>query len=286
MMGSPVALRPVAPIDVAGLFPEVGRELIALLRSLAPEDWRRPTVCPAWTVKDVAAHLLDTALRRLSFDRDRFTPPSPGRPIASPRDLVAFLNDLNAEWVAAFRRVSPAALTDLLATIEPPLAAHLASVDPWAPALFPVAWAGESESLAWFDVARELTERWHHQQQIRLAAGAPPLDAPHLVEPVLETFLRALPPRYAEVPAPEGTAVAIRIEGRALYDFVLLRGETGWGLHRGHVSDPSAEIRMDGETAWLLLTKGLGGDEARAKAQIRGEESLVAPVFSTLAVMA
>ena len=37
---------------------------------------------------------------------------------------------------------------------------------------FGVAWAGEERSPAWFDVARELTERWHHQAHIRLATGA------------------------------------------------------------------------------------------------------------------
>ena len=33
--------------------------------------------------------------------------------------------------------------------------------------------AGEAVSANWFDVAREFTERWHHQQQIRLAIGGP-----------------------------------------------------------------------------------------------------------------
>ena len=65
-----------------------------------------------------------------------------------------------------------------------------------------MAWAGESESQSWFDVARELTERWHHQQQIRLAAGAPPLDDPRWSGPVFETFLRALPFRYRDTAAP------------------------------------------------------------------------------------
>lgn len=35
---------------------------------LSAGEWSAPTV--AWTVKDVAAHILDTALRRLSIQRD------------------------------------------------------------------------------------------------------------------------------------------------------------------------------------------------------------------------
>jgi hypothetical protein len=44
-----------------------------------------------------------------------------------------------------------------------------ASRDPFAMAPYGVSWAGEEKSANWFDTAREFTERWHHQQQIRLA---------------------------------------------------------------------------------------------------------------------
>jgi hypothetical protein len=50
------------------------------------------------------------------------------------------------------------------------------SLDPLAPAAFAVSWAGEETSSNWFDTARELTERWHHQQQIRLATIGPHAD--------------------------------------------------------------------------------------------------------------
>ena len=41
------------------LFKPLDSKLIELLRSLSPEDWNRPTLAPLWTVKDIAAHLLD-----------------------------------------------------------------------------------------------------------------------------------------------------------------------------------------------------------------------------------
>src|SRR5687767_12050424 len=105
-----MALQPPPPLHTAELFPELGQQLLALLRGLQPAEWTRPTVCPQWDVKDIAAHLLDTALRRLSFERDRQPPPAPARPIGSERDLVEHLNRLNASWVEACRRLSPAAL--------------------------------------------------------------------------------------------------------------------------------------------------------------------------------
>jgi uncharacterized protein (TIGR03083 family) len=34
--------------------------LAALLRTLTAEQWEHPTLCPGWTVRDVAAHLIST----------------------------------------------------------------------------------------------------------------------------------------------------------------------------------------------------------------------------------
>ena len=280
------APQPLQPTLAAHLFPPLGRELVALLRALPAEAWDRATVCRAWTVKDIAAHLLDTALRRLSVGRDAHLLAPPPLPITGYRDLVGFLNGLNAEWVTALRRVSPQLLTELLAWVEPPLAEHLASIDPWAPAVFGVAWAGEETSPGWFDVARELTERWHHQQQIRLAAGAPPLDDPRLSGPVLETFLRALPHRYREVAASEGATLVVRINGRVPYVYTLRRDGSGWTLLAGEAAEPAARIVIPEEPAWLLLTKGMTGEAARARAAIEGEPRLAAPFFGVLAVMA
>jgi hypothetical protein len=237
-------------------------------------------------VRDVVAHLLDTALRRLSLGRDRHPPPALERPIDGYRDLVAFLDRLNADWVRALRRLSPRLLTDQIAWVEPQLAAHFASLDPWALAAFGVAWAGEEQSPSWFDVARELTERWHHQQQIRLAVGAPPLVARELSEPVFDTFLRALPHRYGAVEADEGTALTVVIDGAESYEYTLLREAGAWRLLRGLVSRPAASLELAEEPAWLLLTKGLTGERARAVARLGGAARLHEPFFGTLAVMA
>jgi uncharacterized protein (TIGR03083 family) len=272
------SLHPVQPLLVADRFAPLGAELIALLRSLRDDQWDLPTVCPAWSVKDIAAHLLDTACRRLSMQ-------PLGEPITDYGELLKLLNDLNAQWVTAMRRLGPRLLTDFMALVEPRLAEHLLALDPWAPGI-PVAWAGESESQSWFDVARELTERWHHQQQIRLAAGAPPLDDPRFSEPVLETFLRALPHRYRELEAPAGADLALRIEGRVPYPYTLRRETDRWTLLQGEAAAPAARIVLPEEPAWLLLTKGMTGDAARGRARIEGDPRLAAPFFGMLAVMA
>ena len=66
-----------SPLLVGHLFRELHGHLLELLRSLSAQDWHRPTVCSAWCVKDIASHLLDGDLRRLSIQRDGYLPPTP-----------------------------------------------------------------------------------------------------------------------------------------------------------------------------------------------------------------
>jgi uncharacterized protein (TIGR03083 family) len=279
-------LPPLPPTLVGDRFAALGQALVTLLAGLRAEDWTRPTVAGHWRVRDVAAHLLDVGYRRLACGRDRHQLPPPAVPIRSEADLVRFLDGLNASWVAAAERLSPRLLVELHRELQPALAEHLAALDPWAEALFPVTWAGETTSATWFDVARELTEQWHHQQQIRLAVGAPPLDEPELSRPVFDTFLRALPRRYAETTAAPGTAVAITIQGRERYAWTLHRTLGGWELSPTAVPAPVTRIATDETSAWLGFTKALAPEEARRRAEVTGAEELALPFFATLAIMA
>src|SRR5437870_2491812 len=99
----------LSPILTAHLYPKIESLLADLLRSLTTEDWERQTLAPKWKVKDVAAHLLDTQLRKLSIARDGYMPPSP--PIT---DFPAFINKLNQEGVMLYRRLSPPVLISLM----------------------------------------------------------------------------------------------------------------------------------------------------------------------------
>jgi len=280
-----MTLRPLDPLETAPLFPDLGDSLLDLLHGLRPDDWTKPTVCPGWAVRDVVAHLVDSALRRLSFERDGFTPPPPPSPIGGYPDLVGFLNGLNATWVEAFRRLSPQLLIELVHFVEPPLQAHLAALDPDGEALFPVAWAGEESSTVRFDVARELTERWHHQQQIRLAVGAPPLDEPRLSRPVFETFLRALPFAYRDVDRPKGTTLTVSIFGHARTDVTLRRDASSWSLWSGRTAAPTTLVELPEEIAWRLLTNGLSAEAARARADVGGDAMLAEPLLVLRSVM-
>lgn len=284
------ALEPLGALDTVDLLREVDELLGPLLSGLAPEDWGRPAV-GHWTVRDVVAHLLDTALRRLSLDRDGHRPPIGDRDLSQWQELVDLLNELNAVWTRAAERLSPRVLIALLEWANPQVADYLASLDPEGEAAFPVAWAGEASSRVWVDVAREYTERWHHQQQIREAVGAPWLDDPKYVTPLLDTFIRALPRAYAGVEAAAGTRIRVRIADLEGCAWLLVReaasDKEAWALYRdAPESEASATIALPAETAWRLFGKGLTADAAREQATVEGPGALTAPFFGTVAVMA
>lgn len=102
----------LSPILIAHLFPRIEGRLIELLRSLRAEEWQAQTVSPRWKVKDVAAHLLDTQLRKLSLVRDGCVPELPAA--GSPFDLATLINRLNWEGVTMYGRLSPPILIELM----------------------------------------------------------------------------------------------------------------------------------------------------------------------------
>ena len=278
-----VSVQPI-PIITLPLFPVLDRLLLALLRSLKPEDWHRATLAGQWTVHDVAAHLLDGNLRTLSMLRDGCVGEAPAG--TGYADLVAYLNRLNADWVRAARRLSPAVLTELLAQSGAAYTAYLHTLDPWAPAAFPVAWAGETESLNWFHIARDYTEKWHHQQQIRAAVGqSEVLMTPELFRPLIGTLLRGLPHAYRAVEAPVGTRVLIRIETAVGGVWQLTKRPEAWQLTPPDNAPPAAEIGLLPDTAWRLFTKGLSPAQARPQVWLRGDAQLAEAALHLVAVM-
>lgn len=277
-------MREPARVDVVPLFGPLQEELVQLLSGLPAADWELPTVAGAWRVRDVAAHLLDTDLRRISLQRDGRTLPVE-TPITGWADLVRLLNGLNAGWVEAARRLSPRVLTELLAYSGRELASLVATLDPDAPAPFGVLWAGQSASTNWFDLGREYTEKWHHQAQIRLAVGAAPLDGRRFLHPVLAFSMHALPRALDGEAAPEGTAVSVRVTGEAGGAWSAVRGASGWRLFEGEAPSPAARVAMDGATAWRLLYNSLTADEARRRVTAEGDVRLVAAVLGARSVM-
>jgi len=271
------------PILCAHLLRRVDERLIDVLSSLTSSEWDIQTAAPLWKVRDVAAHLLDTALRKLSMARDSCYVERVN--IRSPQDLITLVNCLNREGVTVYRRLSPPVLIDLMRVVCEQSARFHESLDPFAPATFAVTWAGEETSLNWFDTARELTERWHHQQQIRLATNRPGIMTPELYYPVLDCLVRGLPYLYRDVDATVGTSLLLEISGECGGRWLLSRGSTEWGFVKPVVAEFASRVTIPQELAWRVFTKGIDRDAARRQIEVEGDRDLAEKVFQLTAVV-
>jgi hypothetical protein len=149
-----------------------------------------------------------------------------------------------------------------------------------------VSWAGLRSAPVWLDVAREYTERWHHQQHIRDAVGKPGLTSRHFMGPVLAAFVYALPPAFRHVDAPDRTTVHLHIEGEAGGDWALVREGVGWTLYAGVPDAPQARADIGQDTAWRLFTKGITPDQAENAVALTGDRQLGRQVLQAVAIIA
>ena len=116
----------------------------------------------------------------------------------------------------------------------------------------------------WLDIAREYTERWTHQQQIRDAVGRPGLQDRRFFGPVLAAFVHALPHALRHTAAPDGAIVRLVITGEAGGAWVAARERERWVLGRDSAATADATATLDQDVAWRLFTKGLSEDRGRA----------------------
>ena len=279
----------ISPILVAHWFREICGELSNLLVSLRPDEWHLPTSSSRRNVKDIASHLLDGSLRRLSMQRDGYFPPDQSCRMRSDETLLDFLNRLNEEWENGTRRLSPRVLVELIPWADEQLAELFQSLDPFGPAIFPVGWLGEEQSLNWMDVARDYSEKWHHTQQIFVATGRPrTITRRHLFHPCLDTFLQVLPFTFRDVQGDAGTAVAVTVTGEAGASWFVEHD----GLHWRQVLKPTGKVRsiviLDQITLWKLVTKRRSREATMAQfpdIKIEGDLELGSHVLDMAAMM-
>jgi uncharacterized protein (TIGR03083 family) len=275
-------LKAPEPVIVATLFPEIHEELITLLKSLSANDWQKPTVCTDWSVKQVALHLLGGEIGNLSRRRDGHVSKAS---IHDWDELVTFINDWNQSWIAATDRISPRLLIDLLELVATQMCEYFQELDPFAMG-GAVSWAGPAPAPVWLDLAREYTERWHHQQHIRDAVGKPGLKQPKYFSPVIEAFVWALPRTYHETQADENASATVTITGQSGGRWSVLRQGLDWNLFSGAPDTPNAEVIIDQDVAWRLFTRGISPNLAREQILIKGNQALGLKVLAMVSIIA
>lgn len=264
-------------IDVTSSLAPERDELLATLRSLAPEDWGRPTECEAWDVRGVALHLLGDDLSLLARQRDAEVPGL--IPYAEHHPGLGFrqlLDGFNEQWVTASTFLSPALVVALLEISGRWTDAYYGAVDLDQPGE-PVGWFGATgPSPMWQAIAREYVERWVHHHQILRAVGRPPLTGP-LVEVAAHVALAGPAHRMPALGAEPGDEVEVRMGARP---WTLRRGDDGWTLVAGAASAPRATVAIAADEVAALLTRG--PNTAATTTQLLGDAELAGAVAAAL----
>jgi len=276
-------MKALQPILITHLFPELHEALLSLLRELSVEEWQQPTACTGWCVKDVAQHLLGDDIGKLSAARDNYR--AGWVDVNSWDALVTAINHANDEWVRALKRISPQLLCEFLMMTGAQVSAYFASLDPHAIG-GAVDWAGPDPAPIWLDLAREYTERWHHQQHIRDAVNRPGMKEARYLAPVIDTFLRALPHTFRNVNAPVGTGIQLQITGDAGGNWFLYREGSSWQLFTDVAQQATTTVTLDQEHCWRLLTRGIEPAVARDALHIEGDEALGTHLLHAVSIVA
>lgn len=287
MAGQPAGMSgngmPAEPAcDYAALFAVERNRLNELLAGLRAGDWQRLSPCPGWTVLGLCCHLLGDDFSLLARHRDgHYGTRSPEG--ATEAEFVAWLDELQADWVRAARRLSPRLVTELLRWTGPQIADTFRRQDPRARTAS-VSWAGPGPLPAWLDQARELSEYWIHRQQIRQGLGQPSDLRADLAGPVLDGLRWAYPYRLAQVPARPGDFVTIAVTGPVTRTWHLVADGSGWQFADQPGTRLAASLTMSTGHAWRLLTNNLPAD-GRAALEASGDAVITGVLLRTRAII-
>jgi uncharacterized protein (TIGR03083 family) len=241
------------PRQCAPLFRLERARLLEALRALEPDDWRRPTVCPDWDVLGLAAHLVGVDLSVLARQRDGHD----GAPAPADADegrFIAWLDDLQADWVHAARRLSPRIVKDLLEWTDDQVVSLVEAQDP-SEVCAHVSWASKDPVPVWLDHGRELSERWIHRQQLLEAVDRPSDLRPDLADPVLDALRWAYPYRLQAQHRPAGSIIEMSIAGPEHDAIWRLQSDgSSWAFVPEASGAVVARMELTVEQAWRLLT--------------------------------
>lgn len=237
-IGVPVDLRPV-------MAPQ-REQLLSFLRRLDSEDWLRPTACEGWRVADLVAHLVGDVAGRVSGLRD-------GRDRTerlAGESLGQFVDRTNQQWVIACRRLSPELMLDMLEWLGP-MADQLWWSRGMSEPSIGVSWAGLDPAPVWMDAAREVTEYWVHERQLREAVGDEGAGVPP-VATILDVFSRGLPNTLARVD-PGGEVDCIRLDSAGC-SWRFARRENDWWMSEEQ-SPGEVIVTFDEDVLWRRWTR-------------------------------
>ena len=182
------------------------------------------------------------------------------------RDFVRSLDAKNERWVLGAGGLSQRVVVELLRWSGDQVDQFYRSID--LEGSSGVIWASGGSVPRWFDLCRDLTERWVHQRHIRDAVGRPG-DHDRFLADVLRTFVWAFPHQYT-ADAPDGTIVQIGLGVGGTWH--LVRSDRRWNLEGGPQRPPKR----------CLICRGTSrGDNSQANRSPKSRSTLTAQTTSS-----
>lgn len=266
----------VSPEPVVDLLAEQWQAIGSLGSELGPGEWDLPSECPAWTVKDVLAHMVGTERSLLGEPAPQ--DPGPSEHVHNP------VGAMNEAWVVSLR---PRSGAELLAEFRDVTARRLEQLRAIGPDAFGKPGPSPVGEVPYREfMAVRVMDCWVHEQDMRVATGRPG----HAEGPVAELALGRIASAMGYIVAkkagaPEGAAVRFELVGSPLARVgVVVR--QGRGVSED-VAEPSAEIQMEAELFWRLGCGRVTGDAAldAGIVGLRGDLDLGARVVRNMAFM-
>ncbi|MCH7400854.1 hypothetical protein ACFOUP_12810 [Belliella kenyensis] len=153
-------------------------------------------------------------------------------------------------------------------------------------AVFSVAWAGQETSPNWFHIAREYTEKFLHQQQIRDVVGKQGIMTKALFYPFIDILMHAFPYTFTQVQAENETVVSIEVTTEIGGVWSIKKKEEGWALDKRNNLIPSSKVVISPDTAWKLFSKSWKPEQVIDNVKIIGDVELGKNALNIVAVMA
>lgn len=238
---------------------------IALVETLGPDDWGRPTACTAWTVRDMVAHQAGgyaSGTRYAEMFRQYSALPRKGQ---LPEDAI---NELQlrqragrspAELIAELRQVGPVAIQNW--------AYHFRPLKPIA-VPHPIGGLLSVRHLMWVIHSRDT---WMHRLDICRATGREFVQTPDHDGRIVALIMRDV-----------AACLRGRLEGRAVvFDLSGVAGGV-WQVGSGAAA---ATVHMDALEFSILASGRYSYAEGRAKARLSGETALAEAALKKLLVL-
>ena len=260
-------------IDLTSALEPERAALVDWLRGLSTADWERPTECPAWTVQQLALHILGDDLSLLARQRDatpkqglvRYAESHPGL------TFMQLLDGFNEQWATASTFLSPELLIGLLRLVGEWSDDFYRNVGLDTVSREPVGFFAQTDpSPYWQLIAREYAERVIHHSQLRRAVGAPELDG-EIVTWMARVVVHALAHWLVDYRVADG--VTIGVDFGAVGSWTWRRESSAWSVIEG-IEVPDARLTVAPDQVVALLTRGVPQTEANALLTVAGDRQL------------